>query len=474
MIPIKRTHVLTLSALVAIVLTAVVAVLHWTGPGEASATASSSATGSPADASPTRPAGEGDAAATRPPGSGLTIAPPPSAPEQTGSTAESTAGREQSDSDMAWQSEGETVGAWVELTWPEPTWVSHAVIRGAEDADQAFSGATLTFDGADPLDVRAGESGDADVTFAPRPVSTVRLTVTEVPETTISVGLAEFTVDDSAHGSADPALPDGPDVTSDDIGEQGPVASDDSILFQDDFTGPAGALPDQAMWEDYSVTTYNPSAAFGLLRPGNSETLDGEGHLVIPATPTAGSAIRTGANFGFEYGIVSAWIKLPAEPGYWPAFWTLNSPPDGSERLPVGEIDVMEGYTTWSNVYIASGHTWTGDGATTYHSPENRCPGAEDADLTGRYNKFTARIEPGRITYYFNDVECGRAYVRDPGRAWAFGPDITSPNWLILDLAIGGADGQQIPASRPAQMLVDRVEVLALPGAVTPSSPGDN
>ena len=81
--------------------------------------------------------------------------------------------------------------------------------------------------------------------------------------------------------------------------------------------------------------------------------------------------------------------------------------------------------------------------------------------MSGRFNKYTARIEPGKITYYFNDVPCG-TYTKQRGQAWGFGPDVTRPNWIILDLAVGGAGGQQAPASKPARMLVSRVEVRAL------------
>ncbi|WP_138758756.1 RICIN domain-containing protein [Modestobacter altitudinis] len=244
-----------------------------------------------------------------------------------------------------------------------------------------------------------------------------------------------------------------------------------AILFQDDFTGTAGSLPDRTKWEDYSTATYNPSAAFGEIKSGDNETLDGQGNLVVPATPTAGSAIRTGGKFGFVYGTMTAWIKVPAQAGYWPAFWTLNSNPNGVEVFPIGEADTMESYTTWNKVYHAVGHTWTAHGTRGSGSPDNYCPNAQDADLSGRFNKYSATIEPGKITYYLNDVQCAEAYVKDPAKPWGFGPDITRPNWLILDLAVGGADGQQTPASQPAQMLVDRVEVRALPGAAAPVTP---
>ena len=231
------------------------------------------------------------------------------------------------------------------------------------------------------------------------------------------------------------------------------AAEPGALLFADDFDGPAGALPDQSRWQDWSVDTYNPTAAFGDIRPGDNETLDGRGSLVVPATPTAGSAVRS--RTGFVYGTMSAWIKTPTQEGYWPAFWTLNNDPGGVDHPVIGEIDTMEAFTKWPNVYHGVGHTWV-PGSTSANSPDNYCPGDWSADMTGRFNKYSATVEPGRITFSFNDVPCG-TYVKEPGAAWGFGPDVTDPNWLILDLAVGGAGGQQAPAVAPAQMLVDRV-----------------
>lgn len=240
-----------------------------------------------------------------------------------------------------------------------------------------------------------------------------------------------------------------------------------NIIFEDDFTGPAGSMPNQSKWEDHSTCTYNGSAAFGGIKCGNNETLDGAGHLVIPATPTDASAIRTGDKFKFVYGTMSAWIRLPPQVGYWPAFWTLNNNPNGVDILPLGEIDALEGYTTWNNVYHAVGHNWTGNDATNSGSPDNYCPNnyqARNIDLTAAYHKYSAKVEPNKITYFFDDELCGQAFTpsNNSGKPWGFGPSVMRGNWLILNLAIGGAGGQQKPATAPARMLVDRVEVRNL------------
>lgn len=252
------------------------------------------------------------------------------------------------------------------------------------------------------------------------------------------------------------------------IGAANPAAADTpssgAILFEDDFNGAANASPGSA-WYDYSTATYDSSAAFGLIQPGDNETLDGSGHLQVPATPTAGSAIRT--HDAFQYGTFSAWIKTPPEEGYWPAFWTLNNNPEGRTATatdPVGEVDVMETWTKFSHqdpgLSKALGHTWTGSGSTDYHSPDNTC--STSGALDGAFHKYSAKVEPGKVSYYVDDVQCGQNYVKDTSKIWGLGPDVSRGNFMILDLAIGDAGGQQADPTANATMLVDRVEVRAL------------
>lgn len=253
------------------------------------------------------------------------------------------------------------------------------------------------------------------------------------------------------------------------------VPSTGAVLFEDDFTGTANTTPDTNVWEEYSTCTYDSTAAFGGIDCGVDSVLDGAGHLSIPAAaPTStdpdgqGSAVRT-KTFDFQYGTMSAWMKMPAAPGSWPAFWSLNNDRAGGQATtsaPVGEVDAVEAYTTWDNVSHALGHTWTDSSTTEYHSPDNRCPAAENADLDGQYNKFSAKIEPGRVTFYFNDVACGVEYLKDNNKAWGFAPDVTRGNWLILQHAVGGAAGQNTATGPLGAVLVDRVEVRALNTAI--------
>jgi beta-glucanase (GH16 family) len=221
--------------------------------------------------------------------------------------------------------------------------------------------------------------------------------------------------------------------------------------FVDDFTGAAGSKPDAAKWTDYGGED-KPCGAFvgwGNIMCGSNETLDGNGHLIVPATPSAGSGLQTKGLFSSQYGTFSAWIKMPSQAGYWPAFWLLNGSQTGGETN-TGETDIVETYTTWAGANSRL-HAWSG-GSEAWES--SNILYAQSACLSCAYHKYSAKMEPGKVTFYFDDVQVGQ--VPKQG-TWYWGPDVSRGNFMILDLAVGGA-GQATP-SASAQMLVDKVEV---------------
>ncbi len=86
-------------------------------------------------------------------------------------------------------------------------------------------------------------------------------------------------------------------------------------------------------------------------------------------------------------------------------------------------------------------------------------------DIRGSWHDYSAKIEPGQVTFLVDGVQCGPVEKStDPeagGRPYAFGPGNTAGNWLLLTLAVGGAGGQQKPATADAELLVDSVTVTA-------------
>ena len=241
------------------------------------------------------------------------------------------------------------------------------------------------------------------------------------------------------------------------------------ILFEDDFTGPRGQTFDHTKWGDYGPCIH-PIQAFGSIKCGDNETLTGDGQLSIPATPTAGSGLMTAGKFTFTYGTYSAWIKVPKTTGYWPALWTENRPADFSTTPLYGETDAVETYT-WEPQYAHSGgfHAHSTEGKK-WVGKDNYCTAPGVTNFGDAFHKYTVTIEPDKVTGFIDDVMCGTPTYRssDPNRPWPFGPD--RPNYVILDLAIGGAGGRQPTPPAADVMLVDRVEVRALPGGPSPTT----
>ncbi|MFC4693812.1 glycoside hydrolase family 16 protein [Geodermatophilus arenarius] len=100
--------------------------------------------------------------------------------------------------DVYWRTDSETVGAWVELTYPEPTSLDHVEVLGPGGGETGPASALLTFDGGASLLVTTDDEGDASVTFPERTASRVRVTIAGVPDGATSVALAGLSVDGSA------------------------------------------------------------------------------------------------------------------------------------------------------------------------------------------------------------------------------------------------------------------------------------
>ncbi|GAB4082270.1 family 16 glycosylhydrolase [Modestobacter muralis] len=98
---------------------------------------------------------------------------------------------------VVWQSDGETVGAWVRLAWSSATEVDHVEVATTGAAGTGFDSAALEFDGGPSMLLTTDAEGMASVDFPARRVSSVRLVIATVPDGTASVALTSLTVDDS-------------------------------------------------------------------------------------------------------------------------------------------------------------------------------------------------------------------------------------------------------------------------------------
>lgn len=238
--------------------------------------------------------------------------------------------------------------------------------------------------------------------------------------------------------------------------------------------GSAHAQNWQLVWSDeFDGTTLNTSnwgpvnagTGFGnkelqyySSRPENLTVADGlltitarlEDYKVGTASWRYTSAkVSTQNKKDFKYGKIEARIKLPHGAGTWPAFWTL-----GYGGWPsCGENDICEYQGSQPNQFQSNIHTkdYNGTNGTNKHLVK-AWPNVADS-----FHVFTIEWDSLKIKYFF-----------DGAQYWTFSSlsvtpvnyPFVNPNYLILNLAIGGTMGGWVDDTIfPQQMQIDYVRV---------------
>jgi beta-glucanase (GH16 family)/transcriptional regulator with XRE-family HTH domain len=240
-----------------------------------------------------------------------------------------------------------------------------------------------------------------------------------------------------------------------------------TLIWHDEFAGPAGAPPDPTKWQ---VVTGGDGWGNDELEDYTSRasnvSLDGKGHLVITAeqgTYTDGSGvtrnytsgrIQTKGLYQSKYGQIEARIQLPAGQGLWPAFWALG---DGAWPA-AGEIDLMENIGSDPFTIIGSIH------GPQVGSPRGYAISAEAhsrVSLASAFHIYGVEWSPTKIVFTLDGVPYATQTPSDLSskQSWVF----NKPFYLLLNVAVGGTwPGSPDAASRfPATMLVDWVRVYS-------------
>ncbi len=234
------------------------------------------------------------------------------------------------------------------------------------------------------------------------------------------------------------------------------------LIWQDDFEGPAGQLPDPDRWVfDVGTDWGNAQLEFDTDRAENV-SLDGDGHLAITAREEAyggqdytSGRIKTKGLFEQTYGRFEARIWLPEGQGIWPAFWMLGANIDEVGWPACGEIDIME--------YLGhEPHVLHG----TIHGPGHyggSAISARHALSQGGFNlgfhEFAVEWHEGTITWLVDGYDYHTVTPDDlpHGATWVY----DRPFFMLLNLAVGGRWPGPPDESTvfPQTMLVDYVRV---------------
>jgi beta-glucanase (GH16 family) len=234
------------------------------------------------------------------------------------------------------------------------------------------------------------------------------------------------------------------------------------LIWQDEFDGPVGQLPDTTRWRfDVGTDWGNAQLEVDTDRAENV-SLDGAGNLAITARQeelagrsyTSGR-IKTQGRFERTFGRFEARIKLPVGQGIWPAFWMLGANIDQVGWPQCGEIDIMEYRGQEPRVLHGTVH---GPG---YQG--NAALGSQHVLAQGGFHLgfhvFAVEWSQDRITWEVDGHTYHTVTPADlpPGGRWVF----DQPFFLLLNVAVGGrwVGAPDESTVFPQTMLVDWVRV---------------
>ena len=239
-------------------------------------------------------------------------------------------------------------------------------------------------------------------------------------------------------------------------------------VWADEFDRPG--LPDPKKWA-YDTSRnkagwYNEERQYyAAIRPENARVENG--HLTLEARKErladkpdfggqdfASGKLVTAGRAAWKYGFIEVRAKLACGRGVWPAIWMLAS--DGSSGWPaMGEIDIME-HVGWDPGRV---HGTVHTKAYNHVAQTQKGANVMVPDACTAFHTYQLDWNADRILIGVD----GRAYMRfdndhkgNPA-TWPF----ASPQYLILNVAVGGWGGQQgiDDAAFPARMEVDYVRV---------------
>lgn len=261
-----------------------------------------------------------------------------------------------------------------------------------------------------------------------------------------------------------------------------------SVLFDDEFDGPAGSSPSSSWLQMTGSGPLGGGEEVNTQLRSNSY-LDGAGHLVIAAQRLGAGAqsrftsawLETADAFG-PVMHVEARMKIAGGLGTWPLFWLLGGDPFGLEWPNKGEIDVGEEIGREPTNLVATLHGYTSNpdhykhtsGGGTQQEWEDSTHIDTHRVLADGFHTYATDITPDQVTWYFDGVAV-KTYRRSQlqsGDVWSF----TYPMHVILNLSLGGFFAGPVPDTEPfpVRTIVDYVRITdqpQSPAAVTGTPP---
>lgn len=236
---------------------------------------------------------------------------------------------------------------------------------------------------------------------------------------------------------------------------------DYKLIWQDEFNGPDGQLPDASKWTfDIGTNWGNNQLEYDTDRAENV-SLDGNGNLAIIAREevyenrnyTSGR-ILTRDLFEPTYGRIEARMKLPIGQGIWPAFWMLGANFNDVGWPQCGEIDIMEyrGQEPATVHGSLHGPDYSGGDALTQSFS------LSSGNFNQDFHLFAVEWRKDAIDWYVDGTHILSVKASHIGdKEWVFNHSF----YIILNLAVGGnyVGPPNAGTAFPQTMLIDYVRV---------------
>ena len=236
-----------------------------------------------------------------------------------------------------------------------------------------------------------------------------------------------------------------------------------NLVWSDEFA--TAGLPDASKW-GYD-TAFNKTGWFNgeqqyyaNARTQNSVVSDGTLKIIArketpPAVGDSGGQQYTSARLitrdkqQWTYGYFEVRAKLPCGLGTWPAIWMLGTP--DSQWPKYGEIDIMEqkGFSTGDKKVVSGYLHHPGGDPGNETTVADACTSFHNYQLTWTADKIVIGVDNVKYFEYVNPKDGNFSN-------WPY----SGPQYLILNLAMGGTLGGSIPSGFVSdQMEVDYVRV---------------
>ena len=249
-----------------------------------------------------------------------------------------------------------------------------------------------------------------------------------------------------------------------------------TLVWRDEFDGPAGTLPDSLKWS-HDTADGCPVGICGFsnrdkqyyTRAPDNASLNGFGQLAIVARRASpgllcsdgpcrytSAKMTTRGKMGALPGRVEARIKIPSGQGLWPAFKILGTSFPATPWPQCGELDIMENRGSDPRTVSSAMH---GPGYFNVAFLGHAYTLHNGGTLADDYHDYVVEWNSERVSFY---VDATLHFSFNRAEVERFGPwPFDQSFFIVLNLAVGGVyDGDpQSDVIFPATMLTDYVRV---------------